>query len=121
MVDTMVEKHCYSTSTLIPEYTGNIVQNGGTKGDAGMITPPDLYDDGWKTDNGLGNTFLSHQFLSGLLVSRSIKQSVRAQTVTCVCQPVQLFTSVSYSLPVNVDTFLYYCIIILTRLYHKLL
>ena len=56
MVDTMVEKHCYSTSTLIPEYTGNIVQNGGTKGDAGMITHPDLYDDGWKTDNGLGNT-----------------------------------------------------------------
>ena len=62
-----------------------------------MITHPDLYDDGWKTDNGLGNTFLSHEFLSGLLVSRSIKQSVRAQTVTCNCQPVQLFTSVSYS------------------------
>ena len=88
---------CYNTTTLIPEYTGNIVETGGTKGEEGMITPPDLYDPKWKTDSGLGNTFLLRDFLSGLLVSRSIKQSGKAQLITCNCQPVQLFTSVSYS------------------------
>lgn len=44
---------CYNTNTLIPEFTGNIVQYGGTEGEQGMISPPDAYDGRWKTDDGL--------------------------------------------------------------------
>lgn len=52
---------CYNTNTLIPEFTGNIVQYGGTEGEQGMISPPDAYDRRWKTDDGLGNTVLSSE------------------------------------------------------------
>jgi len=73
---------CYNTETLIPEYTGNIVESGGTKGEEGMITPRDLYDIRWKTDSGLGNTFLSREFLSSSVDRSSNPAKLNQLTVT---------------------------------------
>ena len=47
---------CYNTNTLIPEFTGHVLQSGGTVGAPNMIDPPDLYDKRWKSDESLGNT-----------------------------------------------------------------
>ena len=46
---------CYNTNTLIPEFTGNKVQHGGTVGAPNMVGPDDD-DDNWKSDASLGNT-----------------------------------------------------------------
>jgi len=44
---------CYNTDTLIPEFSGNVIQSGGTVGEKKMIDPPDLFDGAWKADQGL--------------------------------------------------------------------
>ena len=75
---------CYNTNTLIPEFTGNVVQSGGTVGENNMIQP-DEYDPAWKKDEGLGNIYsrpiilhnnrISLIQLLSQLVGRSINQS----------------------------------------------
>ena len=49
---------CYNTKTLIAEFTGHELQNGGTVGAANMIDPDDYEEKRWKTDEGLGNTLV---------------------------------------------------------------
>ena len=53
----MLFASCYNTNTLIPEFTGHILQRGGTEGALDMIYPKDEYDKSWKKDEGLGNIF----------------------------------------------------------------
>jgi len=44
---------CYNANTLIPEFTGNVAQSGGTVGENNMISPKELLDPAWKKDEGL--------------------------------------------------------------------